>query len=326
VETDRIWNENPALVRQFLAQRPSYEELCGEIVYLLKRQLREASIEVAAIVSRAKSLESFLEKLERKKYGDPGKVTDLAGVRVVCLFKGDLAQVEAIVSRDFRVIERIDKTAEHEVDRFGYEGVHFLVKLGESQSGARYDHLRESVCEIQVRTLAQDVWAVIDHHLRYKREASIPKDLRRQIHGLAGLFDTADDQFQQIRESRERYMRELAVPSPAAVANIEELNLDSLRAFCKITFSDRKVEEAEPFDRVLGWLVANGYRTLDRLEAAIMQAADRLQVLREMPTLSDDGMWTDLFCVHVSVAIVDRSYRDSSGLSGHIRAGIASLE
>jgi ppGpp synthetase/RelA/SpoT-type nucleotidyltranferase len=61
----------------------------------------------------------------------------------------------------------------------------------------RYDDLKKLVCEIQVRTVLQDAWAIIDHHLSYKQESDVPKILRRKLNSLAGLVETAHDQFDQ---------------------------------------------------------------------------------------------------------------------------------
>src|SRR5437868_4428074 len=83
-DAERLWKENTAAIKSFLERRPDYEKLCAEVAYILNRELNKAGIEFSTITYRAKSLNSFLEKIERKSYRDPiAEITDFAGVRVV---------------------------------------------------------------------------------------------------------------------------------------------------------------------------------------------------------------------------------------------------
>lgn len=199
-EISKTWEERPDIIRSFIEARPQYEQLCAEVAYILKKRLDDGSIEYSAVTSRAKTLKSFAEKISRKQYESPlSDITDLAGVRVVYLYKADRHLIEKIIETEFDVIEKVDKVEEQEADRFGYGALHYLVHLGRKSSGARYDDLKGLICEIQVRTVLQDAWAIIDHHLVYKQESDVPKVLKRKLNSLSGLFETADDQFDRVR-------------------------------------------------------------------------------------------------------------------------------
>ena len=192
------WRDNPETVKRFIEQEPDYERLCDEVKYVLKKRIGDAGIEVSTIAARAKTLASFLEKTQRKSYAEPfTEIDDFAGVRVVCLYTKDIPVIEEVIRAEFDVVEKIDKLADKEPDQFGYGAIHFIVKLGGEMSGARYEDLKHLVCEVQVRTVLQDAWAIIDHHLVYKRESAIPKIIQRRLNGLAALFEIADDQFGQ---------------------------------------------------------------------------------------------------------------------------------
>jgi hypothetical protein len=107
------------------------------------------------------------------------------------------------------VLERLDKLKELDPDRFGYGALHFIALLGPQNSGVRYDPLKQIRFEIQVRTVLQDAWSTIEHHLAYKSATGIPDHLRRKLGCMAGLLETADDQFDRIRDLRNEYVESL---------------------------------------------------------------------------------------------------------------------
>jgi putative GTP pyrophosphokinase len=76
---DDIWQRNPELIQRFLQVRRDYEQLCAEVEYILRKRISDRGIETSSITSRAKTLNSFLEKLQRKHYDSPfEQLTDLA--------------------------------------------------------------------------------------------------------------------------------------------------------------------------------------------------------------------------------------------------------
>jgi putative GTP pyrophosphokinase len=237
---DRLWTERPEMIKRFIDQRPDYEKLCAEVAYILNRELSNNEIEFSTITYRAKTLNSFLEKIQRKNYQDPiAEITDFAGVRVVCLYVDDLHKLENIVTENFEVVGKVDKLTNRKSDQFGYGAIHFHVRLGRNFSGARYDDLKDLVCEIQTRTVLQDAWAIIDHHLVYKNESSIPTILRSRLNSLAKNFETVDDEFKNIRSEREDYLRDIERSETNSEAFLEnELNLDSFVRYAKWKFPD----------------------------------------------------------------------------------------
>jgi len=280
---DDVWQKSPETVKTFLDLRRDNEQLCAEVEYILRKKLHSESIETSAIVSRAKTLNSFLEKLQRKQYLNPfEEITDLAAARIVCLYRRDIAKVAEIIRAEFEVIEDVDKLDEMGVDQFGYEARHFLVRLGKGSSGARYDSLKQLVCEIQVRTVVQDAWAIIQHHLVYKRESQIPKQIQRKLNSLAGLFETVDDQFESIRTERESYIAEVreTIGTPAAFLR-NELNLDSFMEYLAVTFPKRPVEKnARQASIALDGFRKAGLKTLGDLDILLKETAkSRKQLL-----------------------------------------------
>jgi len=239
-DAERIWTERPEMIKCFLDQRPDYEKLCAEVAYILNRELNKECVEFSTITYRAKALNSFLEKIQRKNYRDPiAEVTDFAGVRVVCLYVDDMDKLEAIVAKHFEIVSKVDKLKDKRADQFGYGAIHFVVRLGKNFSGARYDDLKDLVCEIQTRTVLQDAWAIIDQHLVYKNESNIPTVLRSRLNDLAQKFELADDEFKQIRSEREDYLRDIERSKDNSESFLEnELNLDSFVRYAQWKFPD----------------------------------------------------------------------------------------
>ncbi len=271
---DQLWQQQAATIKAFLEMQPRYEKLSEEVAYILSKHLKASGVEYAAITSRAKTLESFCAKLIRKKYNRPlEEVTDLAGVRIVYLYLDDLPKVEEIVEREFKNIEKIDKVEKADPDRFGYGAVHYLVRLGKKSSGARYDDLKDFTCELQVRTVLQDAWAKVAHHLSYKQESDVPKQLRRKLNALSGLFETADDQFNQLRAERLKYKTQVRneIADGKGVLLKQDIDLDNLTEFLSSRLPDRKPSGRDDIANLILELKEFGYTQLSQLDRALQR-------------------------------------------------------
>lgn len=262
---DKVWGNNPEYIRKYYDNQAKYEKLCNESKYILSMELSNANIEFAQCISRFKTLRSFCEKISRRTYEDPfTDITDFSGVRVVYLYSTDKDAIERIIEREFEVIEKVDKVSTEEADRFGYGALHYLIKMKSNHSGARYDDLKDLVCEIQVRTILQDAWAIVAHHLSYKHESDIPKELRRKLNALSGLFETADDQFENIRLSRSKYQDQVkgSIDKEKEISLNENINLDNLDAYLKWKFPKRTQHDQESVADLLEDIKAYDYKKL----------------------------------------------------------------
>lgn len=278
INFEDVWNSSPGLVIQFINLQSDYEQLCTEVAYILKKKLQERAIEISNITWRAKKLDSFINKIQRKNYSDPfSEVTDFAGVRVVCLYRDDVDKIENVIDKEFKIIETVNKYDEMETDRFGYGAIHYLVKLGRSSSGARYDDLKEMLCEIQVRTVLQDAWAIIGHHLVYKQESDVPIVLQRKLNSLSGMFETADDQFLTIRKDRINYVKEVRsnFDKPKEFLT-NDINYDSFKEFLNWKFSILSSGGDHMTRMIFDDLKRLKYKSLNDLNDAVDNAASCL--------------------------------------------------
>ncbi|MFC4243873.1 GTP pyrophosphokinase family protein [Gryllotalpicola reticulitermitis] len=137
--------------------------------------------------SRLKSTESVLEKVARKGV-DPSyaairqAITDIAGIRVVCSFVSDVYRVfEALTKQsDVRVI-MVKDYIEHPKPN-GYKSLHAIIEVPVFLS----DGPVPVTVEVQLRTVAMDFWASLEHKIYYKYDREVPSAL------LRGLRDAAD--------------------------------------------------------------------------------------------------------------------------------------
>jgi putative GTP pyrophosphokinase len=321
-EFDQVWKTDPETVRQFLEQRPDYEQLCTEVAYILKKKLQAAGIEISTVSSRAKTLNSFLEKISRKSYEKPfERITDFAGVRVVYLYNTDVSEIEKIIQEEFEIKEKVDKTGENGVDKFGYGAIHFIISLSKKTSGARYDDLKRFVCEIQVRTVLQDAWAIIDHHLVYKNESDVPSPLRRKLNSLAGVFETADDQFEQIRTARVEYANTVSDSIKNSSDFLRnELNLDTLVKY--IAWKYKEDEENSllmfnlTFPNVTNYM---NYSSLADLDADIEKSKTIISGIVEKNYRENIDKMDGFFTFITSLLLVNPQIRPHLGAPRHAK-------
>lgn len=294
------------------------QRLCDEVKYILERKIKSSHIEIGSLSSRAKSLESFCEKIDRKKYQDPFKeITDLAGARIVFLYASDRQKLEKLVEDEFEIHEKVDKLSDNGVEKFGYGALHYVISLKERHAGARYDDLRGVYCEIQIRTILQDAWAVVAHHLSYKHEEDIPSELRRKLHALSGLFETADDQFERINFARTEYqnrVRDSIKSNPKTHLEVG-LNLDSLLGYLTWKFPDRKPSSREATAELLEELNRFGYNTLKKVDEVVERAWDAVIASEKqyppIMTADDDGKFLGVGIIRNSLEFLDKDYRES---------------
>src|SRR5262245_6665261 len=230
------------LEERFRSLEPSLRRLEEEARFILNESVRRSGIKMHSVLSRVKSLESFLEKITRKNISsDPfDAIDDLVGLRLVCLFRSDIGRLGKIVHDRFDVLAEDNKLDGTTVDVFGYQSVHFVSRIKRSHVGPRYQGLHDLRVEIQLRTVAMDTWATLSHYLDYKTEPDVPRELRKDFFALSGLFYVADTHFELFYESRQRAgasAREEATSTPTSE---QELNLDSLSAYLAKRYPNRK--------------------------------------------------------------------------------------
>ena len=191
-------NELEALRTKWKAERSKYKALCAEVMSVLRTATQNRGIN-CDISYRTKETDSLLKKVLRKNYSDPySEIRDKAGVRIICTYRDSLTLLADIVRHNFEVFDQEDKGAELEYYELGYPGIHFDIRLQSNCSGENKE-LAGLICEIQLLTRAQSLWADISHELAYKPAQVPPDEVRRAIYLQSALVEIFDNQMTEAR-------------------------------------------------------------------------------------------------------------------------------
>ncbi len=175
--------------------------------------------EVTKIEGRVKDKEECIKKFHRKyqnrletdeqPYEISFFISDLIGIRIVCLYQDQIALLSEILQQHFKILDITDKisSVESTEEFFGYKGLHMDLALNDEMASLpKYLPYANNSFEVQIRSLIQDAWSVLDHKIKYKK--SIPIYLKRRINILSALFELADREFQEIRNSTIELMQQ----------------------------------------------------------------------------------------------------------------------
>ena len=138
------------------------------------------------IKSRIKTSESIVKKLRRHGYESTIEnmvkyVNDIAGIRVICSFTSDIYRIAEMI--------RLQKAS-------GYKSYHMLVTVPVFLS----DRTVDVKVEIQIRTVAMDFWASLEHKINYKFEGNAPEHVKRELIECAGMVSALDNRMQELNE------------------------------------------------------------------------------------------------------------------------------
>ncbi len=151
------------------------------------------------IKSRIKSPESIVRKLKKKGYDSSLEnmvkyVNDIAGIRIICSFTSDIYRIANMLRKqnDIKVLSVKDYIESPKES--GYKSYHMLVSIPIYLS----DSVVDTKVEIQIRTIAMDFWASLEHQLRYKNSANVPDSVRRELFRCAETIAMTDREMEEI--------------------------------------------------------------------------------------------------------------------------------
>lgn len=152
------------------------------------------------IKARIKTPESIVKKLKRNGYESTidnmvKYINDIAGIRIICSFTSDIFRIADMISeqRDIKVIAVKDYITFPKAS--GYRSYHMIVTVPVYLS----DRTVDTTVEIQIRTVAMDFWASLEHQLRYKSDAEATAALKLRLKYCADQSAALDLEMQQIR-------------------------------------------------------------------------------------------------------------------------------
>lgn len=153
------------------------------------------------VKSRVKSPESILSKLNRKGYdlslsSIRENIRDIAGIRITCSFVSDIYVISNMLQKqkDIQVIECKDYIKNPKQN--GYQSLHLIIKIPIFMS----DREDEIFVEIQIRTIAMDFWASLEHKIYYKYNKEIPQSMKNELKEAAITALQLDQKMEKIHK------------------------------------------------------------------------------------------------------------------------------
>lgn len=157
---------------------------------------------IETITSRIKDPMSIAEKLQRKGLSLTmdnmvNHLYDIAGIRVTCPFISDVYRVTQMLLQqdDITLIELKDYIKNPK--KSGYRSLHVIVKVSVYFS----DQKREIPVEIQIRTIAMDFWASLEHQLHYKKDYTMPEDISQELRSISDAIAKNDERMQNLAKN-----------------------------------------------------------------------------------------------------------------------------
>lgn len=153
---------------------------------------------IEQVQGRVKKITSIIEKATKKNVSlseVEERIDDIAGIRIICQFVEDIYKVVDLIRKRTDMRIKSEKDYVSSVKQSGYRSYHIIVYYNvETMKGTK-----ELQVEIQIRTLAMNFWATIEHSLQYKYKKNIPMDIREKLSNAAEAIKTLDMEMSNIR-------------------------------------------------------------------------------------------------------------------------------
>ena len=223
---------------------------------------------IEQVSGRVKSVASILEKMQRKHIPMERmeeEVEDIAGIRIICQFEEDIETVASLIQNRSDITIKSEKNYLKHVKQSGYRSLHLIIYYTvETLNGPR-----KLQAEIQIRTMAMDFWATIEHSLQYKYKGDMPPHVAERLTNAADAIILLDQEMSSVRNEIMDAQNSSQMQSNLVkdiLNNIENLfRVSSEREVIKIqteflrVFHTKDLKQLERFHRQLD-IIAEGYR------------------------------------------------------------------
>jgi putative GTP pyrophosphokinase len=255
-----------------------YEQAVEELKVKFKsiryefRDMNEYS-PIEFVTGRVKKISSILEKASRRNIPEDRieeEIEDIAGIRIMCQFVDDIYEVVELIRRrngkDLDIVYEKDYIKNNKES--GYRSYHVIIRypvqtaLGE----------KKILAEIQIRTLAMNFWATVEHSLNYKYKKNIPENVRIRLRKAAEAAYKLDKEMYKIRNeiiNAQKLFEEKSNSVYEISNNIHLLNLfgykDEAREFQRqfdIIWKNGSLEELQELSKVIKYAIQK-YQAFD---------------------------------------------------------------
>ncbi|MCM3787907.1 GTP pyrophosphokinase family protein [Domibacillus indicus] len=181
-----------------------YKQAVEELKVKLRGIRKQFTLEddrspIEFVTGRVKPVPSILDKMETKRIPRERiqqDMQDIAGLRMMCQFVDDIKIVVEILRKrkDFKIVEEKDYISHKKPS--GYRSYHVVIEYPVQTIHGE----RKLLAEIQIRTLAMNFWATIEHSLNYKYNGDFPEEIQTRLQRAAEAAFRLDEEMSLIRE------------------------------------------------------------------------------------------------------------------------------
>lgn len=256
------------LKNEYFQMKPVAEHFCVELVKQVETLVEQNKMQLGfPIQARIKTWASIEEKLTRVglKLRSISDLQDIVGIRIIFLFKRDADKFHEVILNTFNIIKQENTTKRLREDQFGYSSMHYVVKFPKDWLIVPAMSLfGEMKAEIQIRTIAQHLWADASHILQYKNEANVPEPIKRSIYRVSAILETVNLEFERVLNERETYRQEVRPDN-----GIEKLNTDLLEIILDSLLPPENKDVDERYDELLNDLIHFNIDDVNKLKELI---------------------------------------------------------
>ena len=202
MELPMSFNEEELWGRTLLLYNAALLEI-GTKLEILNNEFKQAHQynPIEHIKSRIKTSESIVKKLKKHGYESTidnmiNYINDIAGIRIICSFTTDIYRIAEMLERqsDIKIISIKDYIKRPKSS--GYKSYHMIVSIPIYLSEKRVD----AKVEIQIRTVAMDFWASLEHKINYKFDVNVPEYIKEELYACAKMVSELDAKMLSLNE------------------------------------------------------------------------------------------------------------------------------
>ena len=223
---------------------------------------------IESVDGRVKSIVSILDKMQRKNVSMNDiekKIEDLAGIRIICQFEEDIETVASLIQNRSDMTIKSEKNYLKHIKQSGYRSYHLIIYYTvDTINGPK-----RLQAEIQIRTMAMNFWATIEHSLQYKYKGDMPEHVAERLSKAADAINALDHEMSSVRNEIMDAQNSSQMQSNLVkdiLINIENLyKIANKREIMKIqdeflrVFKTKDLQQLKRFHRQLD-IISEGYR------------------------------------------------------------------
>lgn len=201
VELERLQELKTELTRFMMSYKFGLAELNTKIDILMQEfQYIHDYNPIEHVKSRIKTPESIIKKVYRKgiEFSIPSikeNIQDIAGIRITCAFISDIYKISQMLQsqKDIKVLACKDYIKNPKPN--GYKSLHLILQVPVFMS----DRVEDVCVEVQIRTIAMDFWASLEHKIYYKYNKEIPEYLKDELKNASDSVTQLDKKMESIQ-------------------------------------------------------------------------------------------------------------------------------